>query len=40
MVLRQVRVDISGASRLRRLNTDAGDGINSDHAAWGAARVE
>ena len=35
-----VKVDITGATRLRLFTTDAGDGINSDHAAWGAARVE
>ncbi len=34
-----VDVDITGAEALRLATTDAGDGINSDHAAWGNARV-
>jgi len=35
-----VSVDVSGAHRLRLYCTDAGDGINSDHAVWCDARLE
>jgi hypothetical protein len=35
-----VDVDVSGRSQLHLVVADAGDGINSDHADWGAARVE
>jgi hypothetical protein len=35
-----VDVDISGADRLRLTVTDAGDNINSDHAAWGGAMLQ
>lgn len=33
-----VDVPLAGAKFLRLYATDAGDGINSDHAVWGAAR--
>jgi hypothetical protein len=36
----QVDVDITGATQLRWTVTDGGDNINSDHAAWGGARLE
>ncbi len=35
-----ISVDISGASKLKLYCTDAGDGINSDHAAWADVRLE
>jgi len=35
-----VRVPLAGATKLRLYCTDAGNGINSDHAAWGMARLE
>lgn len=35
-----VDVDIGGAELLRLSVTDAGDGIDSDHAAWAGARLE
>lgn len=35
-----LEIDISGASELRLYCTDAGDGINSDHATWANARVD
>ena len=35
-----IDVDISGADRLRLTATDAGDNINSDHAAWAGALVQ
>jgi len=35
-----VDVDLSGASQLRLVCTDAGDNINSDHATWAGARVQ
>lgn len=34
-----IRVDIGTARFLRLYTTDAGDGINSDHALWGNARL-
>ena len=36
----EIDLDISGADQLRLTTTDGGDGINSDHGAWGAARLE
>ncbi len=35
-----INVDLAGARRLRLYCTDAGDGINSDHATWAEARLE
>jgi len=35
-----ITVDLSGAKKLRLYCTDAGDGINSDHATWCDARLE
>ena len=35
-----LEIDISGAKELRLYCTDAGDGINSDHATWANARVD
>jgi len=35
-----VDVEIAGAKKLRLYCTDAGDNINSDHAAWAEARLE
>jgi len=35
-----VDADITGADQLRLVVTDAGDGINSDHAAWGGAIIQ
>jgi len=35
-----IDVDISGASELRLVVTDAGDGNKWDHADWAAARIE
>ena len=37
---RAVDVDITGATELRLVVGDAGDGVDSDHADWAAARVE
>ncbi len=34
-----VRVDVSGVQELCLLVLDGGDGINSDHADWGGARL-
>jgi hypothetical protein len=34
-----VAVDLGGAKYLRLYTTDAGDGINSDHALWGNVRL-
>ena len=34
-----IRVDLGDARFLRLYTTDAGDGINSDHALWGNARL-
>ncbi len=36
----QLEIDISGAKELRLYCTDAGNGINSDHATWANARVD
>ncbi|GBF06812.1 glycosyl hydrolase family protein [Deinococcus aerius] len=36
---RSVSVDVAGKQRLTLTVTDAGDGINSDHADWAAAKV-
>jgi len=36
----EVSVDITGADRLRLLTTDAGDGIDTDHAVWAEARLQ
>ncbi len=38
--LAEVRVELAGAERLRLYCGDGGNGIGSDHAAWGAARLE
>ena len=35
-----VDIDVSGKTQLHLVVADAGDGINSDHADWAAARVE
>lgn len=35
----QVEVDVRGAAELKLVVTDAGDGINYDHADWADARV-
>jgi alpha-galactosidase len=35
--LRRLRADLSGATVLRLVVTDAGDGNNSDHADWAGA---
>jgi hypothetical protein len=35
-----LEIDISGTSKLRLYCTDAGDGINSDHATWANARMD
>lgn len=35
-----VEVPLAGAKFLRLYTTDAGDGINSDHAVWGSARLK
>lgn len=35
-----VAVDIAGANRLRLVTTDAGDGIDTDHAVWAEARLQ
>jgi hypothetical protein len=35
-----IRVDVTGARRLRLYCTDGGDGIGSDHATWALARLE
>ena len=35
-----IRIPFAGATKLRLYCTDAGNGINSDHAAWGMARLE
>ena len=37
---RTIDVSIAGASELRLVVTDGGDGINSDHADWALARIE
>ncbi|NLF17202.1 MAG: hypothetical protein GX595_08085, partial [Lentisphaerae bacterium] len=34
-----LRVDLGTARFLRLVTTDAGDGISSDHAFWGNARL-
>jgi hypothetical protein len=36
----EVSVDMAGADRLRLVATDAGDGIDSDHAVWAEARLQ
>lgn len=36
----EVSVDISGADRIRLITTDAGDGIDTDHAVWAEARLQ
>jgi hypothetical protein len=36
----QLEIDISGASQLRLYCTDAGNGINSDHATFADARLD
>ena len=35
-----IRVDLGEAKFLRLYTTDAGDGINSDHALWGNVRLK
>lgn len=35
-----VQVRVAGARKLRLLTTDAGDGINSDHAVWAEAKLQ
>jgi alpha-L-fucosidase len=35
-----IRVDLGDARFLRLCTTDAGDGINSDHALWGNVRLK
>ncbi len=35
----QVNVDITGKNTLQLIVTDAGDGRNSDHGDWAAARI-
>ncbi len=37
---RGIEVKLGGAAFLRLYTTDAGDGINSDHALWGNARLK
>jgi hypothetical protein len=37
---RRVDVSVAGVGHLRLVVTDAGDGINSDHADWAGARLE
>ena len=36
---KHLSADVSGGTMLRLVVTDAGDGINSDHADWGNATV-
>ena len=38
--LQKVDIDLTGAEQLRLTVGDAGNGIGSDHAAWGGARLE
>lgn len=35
-----IAVPIAGAEKLRLITTDAGDGINSDHAVWAEAMIQ
>jgi len=35
-----IEVPIAGAEKLRLVTTDAGDGINSDHATWAEAKLQ
>lgn len=35
-----IDLDIAGADQLRLSTTDGGDGINSDHAVWAAAKLQ
>ncbi|MHB8994322.1 MAG: NPCBM/NEW2 domain-containing protein [Armatimonadota bacterium] len=35
-----IEMPMAGAQRLRLLTTDAGDGINSDHACWAEAKLQ
>ena len=35
-----IEVPIAGAQKLRLSVTDAGDGINSDHATWADAKLQ
>ena len=35
-----IDVSVAGATTLRLVVTDGGDGINSDHGDWALARVE
>jgi hypothetical protein len=37
--MRHVDVSVAGVRLLRLVVTDAGDGINSDHADWAGARL-
>ncbi|HVT90458.1 MAG TPA: NPCBM/NEW2 domain-containing protein [Tepidisphaeraceae bacterium] len=34
-----ITIDVRGAKELKLVTTDAGDGINADHADWGGARL-
>ncbi|MFC5402042.1 NPCBM/NEW2 domain-containing protein [Cohnella soli] len=36
---KSVDVDVSGKNELKLIVTDAGDGINSDHADWADAKL-
>jgi len=36
---KRVDVSVAGVRHLRLVVTDAGDGINSDHADWAGARL-
>ena len=35
-----IEIPLGAAAYLRIYTTDAGDGINSDHAVWGDAKLE
>ena len=38
--VKAITVDLGGASKLRLVCTDGGDGHSSDHATWANARLE